>query len=162
MEANGRFVEIPQYTLDEAAAASSELLPMKITVRYIKEYEVFTTWSKTKNVCDINKGILLCYVTKLWKMFAPSTLWAKISMLKTYLKHSRLYEKVFTLLRSKSKCYIPNTAKILITEKMTKYLLQASDEQDLLEKVITIFGIFGACRREELLLLCRDKIENAG
>ena len=45
MEASGRFVEIPQNIRDEAAAASSELLPTKTRQRYITEHEAFTMWS---------------------------------------------------------------------------------------------------------------------
>lgn len=186
MEANSIFLQIPQNIRDEAAAASSELLPTKSKERYVKEYEAFTMWRKNKNVCGVNEDILLCYLTELSKKFAPNSLWSKISMLKTYLKlHenvdiSRLvlrqvdcfdykfplcsyrYGKVFTLLRRKSECYKPNKAKVLTTEEVTRYLVEASDKQHLLEKVITVFGIFGACRREELLLLRVDNIEDTG
>lgn len=186
MEAIETFVEIPQNIREEAIAASCELLPKKTRKRYIKEYEAFTIWRKTKNVCGVNEDILLCYLTELSKKFAPNSLWSKISMLKTYLKlHynvdiSRLvlrhvvcyyykfslcsyrYGKVFTLLRRKSECYKPKKAKVLTTEEVTKYLLEASDKEHLLGKVITVFGIFGACRREELLVLRVDNIEDTG
>lgn len=72
------------------------------------------------------------------------------------------YGKVFTLLRRKSECYKPNKAKVLTAEEVTRYLLEAPDQQFLLEKVITVFGIFGACRREELLKLRVDNIEDTG
>lgn len=70
------------------------------------------------------------------------------------------YEEVFTLLKRNSKHYQPNKAKALTTEEITKYLLEAPDDLFLLEKVITVFGIFGACRREELLTLRVNDIED--
>lgn len=72
------------------------------------------------------------------------------------------YGKVFTLLRRKTECYKPNKAKVLTAQEVTRYLLEAPDKQFLLEKVITVFGIFGACRREELLKLRVDDVEDTG
>lgn len=70
------------------------------------------------------------------------------------------YEEVFILLKRNSKHYQPNKAKALTTDEVTKYLLEAPDDLFLLEKVITVFGIFGACRREELLTLRVNDIED--
>lgn len=66
------------------------------------------------------------------------------------------------MLKTKSECYKPSKAKILTVEEITRYLIEAPDEQFLLEKVILIFGIFGSCRREELVMLRVDNIEDTG
>lgn len=91
MEENARFFENSDHIRKEAAAVSCELLPTKTKDRYLKEFEVFTTWRKSKNVGGVNEDILLCYVSELMKKFAPNSVWSKISMLKTCL---RIHENV--------------------------------------------------------------------
>lgn len=66
------------------------------------------------------------------------------------------------MLKRQSECYKPKKAKVLTGEQVTRFLLEAPNDYLLLEKVILLFGIFGACRREELLLLSLDNIEDTG
>lgn len=91
MEESATFSENSDYIRQEAAAVSCELLPTKTKDRYVKEYEAFTKWRKSKNVGGVNEDILLCYVSELMKTFAPNSVWSKISMLKTCL---RIHENV--------------------------------------------------------------------
>jgi hypothetical protein len=48
---------------------------------------------------------------------------------------------------------VPKKARVLTKEQVEKFLVEAPDDYWLLYKVITIFGIFGACRCDELLSL---------
>lgn len=72
------------------------------------------------------------------------------------------YGKVFALLKRKSESYKPKKAKVLTSEQITTFFMEAPDEVYLLEKVILLFGIYGACRREELVKLSLDNIEDNG
>lgn len=80
------FPDCYQEIIDEAAAATEDLLPTKTKGRYEKEYEEFCNWRRSRKVEGVNEDILLCYVSGLSKNFAPNSLWTKISMLKTCLK----------------------------------------------------------------------------
>jgi hypothetical protein len=40
---------------------------------------------------------------------------------------------------------VPKKARVLTKEQVEKFLVEAPDDYWLLYKVITIFGIFGAC-----------------
>jgi site-specific recombinase XerD len=53
-------------------------------------------------------------------------------------------------------------AKVLTEEQITTFFMEAADEVFILEKVILLFGIYGACRREELVKLSVDDIEDSG
>nr|XP_015834127.1 PREDICTED: uncharacterized protein LOC656007 isoform X13 [Tribolium castaneum] len=151
---------------DEAAGVREQLHP-KSRYQYMKEYETFSTWRNSNYVDGVTEDILLRYVSDLMEKFAPNSVYTKISMLKTLLKKQENidisgYGKVFDLMKRKSKCYKANKAQKLTAEEVTRYLLEAPDESFLLEKVITVFGIFGACRREELVTLRANNIEDTG
>lgn len=55
--------------------------------------------------------------------------------------------------------YMPKTSKSLSVEQCRQFILESTDEY-LLYKVIIIFGLYGACRRSELLKLTIDDIED--
>lgn len=57
--------------------------------------------------------------------------------------------------------YVPKKSKILSAEQCTKFLLEATDDF-LLCKVALVFGLYGACRRDELLRLLISDIEDHG
>lgn len=157
--------EIPAEILEEASAASINLLPRKTKERYEKEYQDFITWRTSKNVKCVNEDVLLAYVKGKSELFAPNSLWTKISMLKLGLKvfeniDISRFGKLFLFLKRTSDGYKPKKAKILSEEQVTKFLLEADDQKWLLEKVILILGIFGACRRNELASLTVDDFED--
>ncbi|KAJ8969620.1 hypothetical protein NQ317_005531 [Molorchus minor] len=53
---------------------------------------------------------------------------------------------------------------ILFDKRMSveRFLLDAPDDHWLLAKIVTIFGIFGCCRCDELLTLTMKDVENMG
>jgi integrase len=55
---------------------------------------------------------------------------------------------------------VPKKARVLTKEQVEKFLVEAPDDYWLLYKVITIFGIFGACRCDELLSLTVKDVED--
>jgi integrase len=55
--------------------------------------------------------------------------------------------------------YIPKKSKVLSVEQCRKFILEASDDY-LLCKVVVVFGLYGACRRDELLKLTVDDVED--
>lgn len=56
--------------------------------------------------------------------------------------------------------YVPKKSKVLSVQDCCKFILEASDDSFLLCKVVLIFGLYGACRRDELLKLTVDDIED--
>ncbi|KAJ8911108.1 hypothetical protein NQ315_003370 [Exocentrus adspersus] len=80
----------------------------------------------------------------------PTTLWSTYSMLKRTLNVKQRYR--------------PKKSKVLTKLDIDKFLQEAPDETYLLLKVIIFigitFGIYGACRRSELLKLTIDDIED--
>jgi integrase len=55
---------------------------------------------------------------------------------------------------------VPKKARVLTKEQVEKFLVEAPDDYWLLYKMITIFGIFGACRCDELLSLTVKDVED--
>lgn len=53
--------------------------------------------------------------------------------------------------------YVPKKSKVLSVEECRKFIVEASSDF-LLCKVVLIFGLYGACRRDELLKLTIDDI----
>src|SRR3978361_485955 len=72
----------------------------------------------------------------------------------------RKFPKIVPYLKNKSVGYPGKKSKVLTREDITKFLEEADDGTYLLMKVVLIFGISGACRREELMKMSLDDIED--
>ncbi|KAJ8913409.1 hypothetical protein NQ315_008802 [Exocentrus adspersus] len=72
------------------------------------------------------------------------------------------FQKVIAFLKRKNERYIPRKAKVLSKEQVERFLLDAPDDLWLLAKIVTIFGIFGCCRCDELLSLTMNDVEDMG
>lgn len=99
--------------------------------------------------------------------FAPSSLYTKISMLKSSLLAKKnidikKYHKVDSYLRQNAVGYIPKKSKTLSKEEVLNFLNNASDEDYLMEKVALAFGILGACRKGEIVNIKLRDIEDKG
>lgn len=55
--------------------------------------------------------------------------------------------------------YVPKKSKVLSVEECRKFIVEASSDF-LLCKVVLIFGLYGACRRDELPKLTLPTIRN--
>lgn len=155
---------IPQEILDAANEASDQLIPPKSKLRYEKEYSTFQKWCAVKQVSSLQEEVFMAYFNHLSETFSPSSLWSKYSMIKSILKIKKnidlgKYFKLTSYLKRLNDGYKPKKSKILEKSDVDKFLLEAPDHIYLMTKVATVFGIAGACRREELANLTLDDIE---
>jgi hypothetical protein len=90
MEQQNGFI-IPDDILEEADAATFNLLPAKSKERYLKLLEKFRDWMRKKNVDVIREEVILGYFNGLMGKLALPSLWSTYSMLKSTLF---VYEKV--------------------------------------------------------------------
>lgn len=72
------------------------------------------------------------------------------------------YSKVHLYLKRKNEGYEPKKSKILSQDNVSKFLTEAPGDTFLLIKVALIFGLYGACRSEELRKLNVEDIEDTG
>nr|XP_015835534.1 PREDICTED: uncharacterized protein LOC107397938 [Tribolium castaneum] len=157
---------VPEAIRNEARSVVSGLLPKKSSAR-CEHHLDFKNWQKKQNVGSVNEEVILAYLNQLSMKYSPNSLWSKWSMLKSCLEikenigTDRFY-KVIAFLKRKNDRYTPKKAKILTKEQVETFLLEAPDDQWLLFKVVTIFGIFGACRCDELLSLTPNDVEDRG
>jgi integrase len=158
--------DIPENILQRAAEVSADLLPVKSRLRYEQEYNSFTEWRTQKRIKIVSDDILLVYFSEKANTMKSSTLWSRFSMLKSCLaikeNTHHQYPKTIAFLKRQAVGYIPKKSKILTAEQVTKFLCEASDGEYLLAKVILVFGIFGACRRDDLIRLSLDDVEDNG
>ena len=60
------------------------------------------------------------------------------------------FTKLLGFVKSRSTCYVSRKAKVLTDDEIAEFFNEAPDLSYLLIKVIIIFGLSGACRREEI------------
>ena len=65
-------------------------------------------------------------------------------------------------LKQSSKGYQAKKSKILTREEVLKFIHEAPNKTYLMIKVALLFGIFGGCRRQELVNMLVDHIEDRG
>jgi integrase len=178
-------MDVPEDIIEVATHVTSSLLPKKSGERYEREYNDFKKWQSKKGIVGVTEEVALAYINHLSTRFSPNSLWSKWSMIKSCLavkenvdvlrfdfclismlviKKSFIFRfyKVITFLKRKNENYVPKKAKVLSKEQVEKFLVEAPDESWLLCKVITIFGIFGCCRCNELLSLTVNDVEDTG
>lgn len=176
--------DTPPEVTEAATAAVSSLLPAKSRLQYEKTYNEFRKWCATKNVVKVSEKVLLAYLEERSTKVRPPTLWSAFSMLKATLNVKenidlRTFPKLVPYLKSKSVGYRGKKSKILTREDVVKFIKDADDESHLLKKVqaspsyvfipnnillqtVLILGISGACRREELVKMTIDDVEDVG
>ncbi|KAJ8911391.1 hypothetical protein NQ315_013527 [Exocentrus adspersus] len=72
------------------------------------------------------------------------------------------YHRLEAYLKQMSKGYIPKKSKILTREDILKFIKEASSHAYLLEKVILVMGVFGGLKRDELVKLSINDIDDKG
>lgn len=100
-------------------------------------------------------------------LFSPTSLWTKYSMLKkTLLVNQNVnigkYHKLGEYLKQSSKGYEAKKSKVLTREEVLKFVHEAPDETFLMVKTALLFGVFGGCRRQELVNMMVDHVEDRG
>lgn len=156
--------DLPESILEEAKIANLGLLPAKSRHRYEKEYAVFTNWCQEKGIKSMKEEVFLAYFSELNKVCKPNTLWSRYSMLKSVIKIKNdldisKFFKVTSYIKRQNVGFRPKKAKVFNKEEVTKFLNEAPDEVYLMIKVVAIFGLAGACRRDELTKMTIDDIE---
>lgn len=124
----------------EANQTYEALLPEKSKSKYELSYKKFMDWMLEHEVKNISENVLTAYMKYLSKDLRPSTLWTTYSMLRTMLNIKKnvdisTYCKLKSFLKLKSSGYKPKKAKILTSEEMKTFLLEAPDEEYLFTKV---------------------------
>ncbi|KAJ8910515.1 hypothetical protein NQ315_012812 [Exocentrus adspersus] len=132
---------------------------------YSSEYEKFINWMTENCVEHISETVLLGYFSDLSENFSPSSLWFKYSMVKKTLMVNKNinianYHKLIEYLKQGSKGYQPKKSKTLFRENVLKFIHEAPNETFLMKKVALIFGIFGGCRRQELVNMLITHVED--
>ncbi|CAH2005916.1 unnamed protein product [Acanthoscelides obtectus] len=157
-------------TPDIAAAAKNialHLLPVKSRLKYEKQYEMFETWSKARDIKSYTESVLLTYFTEKASVMKSSTLWSIYSMLKAVLLAKRgidisQYKTLLAYLKKQAQNYRAKKSKTFREEHIQKFICEAPDDLYLLKKVVLIIGIAGACRRDELVKIKLSDIEDKG
>jgi hypothetical protein len=68
-----------------AQSIIQNLLPSKSAHLYQKEYDDFKIWQGKNGIESISEDVMLIYIDEKSKLYKPTTLWSKLSMLKTTL-----------------------------------------------------------------------------
>lgn len=141
-----------------------DLLPRKSRELYEKKYEEFMKWRSEKRVHKISENVLLAYFGQKAKVMKSSSLWSTYSMLKATIKLKndidiKTFYKLTAFLKRESVGYKPKKSKTLSHHNISKFLLEAHDSEFLMKKVVLIFGIAGACRRDELVKMTTEDIQ---
>ncbi|KAJ8912814.1 hypothetical protein NQ315_014397 [Exocentrus adspersus] len=157
--------EIPDSILKKAEKATQNLLPKKSKEVYSSEYEKFINWMTEDCVEHISETVLLGYFSDLSENFSPSSLWSKYSMVKKTLMVNKNfnianYHKLIEYLKQGSKGYQPKKSKTLSRENVLKFIHEAPNETFFMKKVALIFGIFGGCRRQDLVNMLITHVED--
>ena len=160
--------------LREAAKNLEEkLLPEKSRTVYLKMYAEYKDWCAKKEVAGTSEDVLLVYFEEQSKKKKPSTLWSVYSMLRSTISLKEdidisKYYKLVAFIKRQNAAYKPKKSSVFSRAEITKFLLEAPDNDFLSTKVpfpivncclcfkfsviqaIFITGLAGACRPEEL------------
>lgn len=152
-----------------AAQVTNELLPDKSRLRYELVYKKFGEWCSQENVQpkQVTDDVMLVYLSEKSKQVKPSTLWSMFSMLKKMLEvkeniDASKYLKTIAFLKKQSVGFKPKKSNVFTADQITQFMVKAPDSVWLLSKVILTFGIFGACRRDDLLHLRVTDVKDCG
>ncbi|KAJ8914615.1 hypothetical protein NQ315_015352 [Exocentrus adspersus] len=137
-------------------ARRSSLISPENATKTLKNF--FKNWCNKKGVNTDEKSLLAYFVIRNEKLKAPGSLWAEYSMLKsTIFLHESIdiskFSMLIAFLKKKNVGYQPKKASVLLWKR-----LQTPDDKFL---VGMIFGVAGACRREELYNLKIEDIEES-
>ncbi|KAJ3646452.1 hypothetical protein Zmor_024040 [Zophobas morio] len=145
----------PAHITEKAKEIVLDLLPAKSPQMYEKEYQIFLRWKEEKKIVVVNEDVVLNYLHEKSQEVKPSTLWSKYSMIKAVLSvkeniEINKFSRVIAFLKRNSVGYEPTKSKVLTRQEIDTFLTNADDMKYLLIKVALLFGVCGACRREEL------------
>ncbi|KAJ3663071.1 hypothetical protein Zmor_007380 [Zophobas morio] len=117
--------------------------------------EIIKTGVQKKQVTGTSENVLLVYFEEQSKKKKPSTLWSVYSMLRSTISLKEdidisKYYKLVAFIKRQNTAYKPKKSSVFSRAEITKFLLEAPDNDFLSTKAIFITGLAGACRTEEL------------
>ncbi|EDS42366.1 conserved hypothetical protein [Culex quinquefasciatus] len=123
--------------------------PKKSKALYEAAYKTFQDWQAKNRVQATDEKCLLAYFSQELKDKSRrrSIDISGFMNLKSFLKR-------------KLDGYRPKKSKIYTKEQIFKFLKEAEDSVHLATKVALIIGVYGACRREKIMKLSLDDIED--
>ncbi|KAJ8915684.1 hypothetical protein NQ315_000618 [Exocentrus adspersus] len=136
-DSDEEFANPPPDFLEKASNVSLNLLPAKSRKRYDKYYDLFNKWKKSKKAKNVTENILLAYFSERSKTVNSATLWSEFSILKS-------------------------TYKVKENINLDNFHKEAHDSEYVMIKISLMMGIYEACRRNELLNIKLDRIDNRG
>lgn len=176
---------LPENILQASNEAVQKILPKKSNDRYMDAYNKFIKWRTEQNTDSLDEEVFLAYFGEASKKYAPSSLWATYSMLKSTIVCSHNvnisnYPRLLALLKRMNNGFESKRAETFSAEEIKSFLLNAPDIEYLAIKVnfvrlcayfsrktltsfqaVTVLGICGACRGEELTnLMIENVIDN--
>ncbi|XP_011687447.1 PREDICTED: uncharacterized protein LOC105449760 [Wasmannia auropunctata] len=133
--------------------------------RMVKVFQKLLTKTTKYFIKSLSENVILAYFTELSHTHKPSSLWATYSMLKSTLNvnnnvNIHNYPKLVSFLKKQAQGFKSRKSKTLTAEEIKKFLDEAPDNKYLDLKTALIFGICGACRREELTKVTIDNIQD--
>uniref|UniRef100_A0A1Q3EXH3 Putative crypton-1 tc n=1 Tax=Culex tarsalis TaxID=7177 RepID=A0A1Q3EXH3_CULTA len=151
----------------DAGATADGLLPEKSKPLYESAFKRFQDWQTKNRIDATDEKSLLAYFSEELGAKKPSTKWSLYSMLRTMIQlkmgiNIGDFVNLKSFLKRKADGYSPKKSKIFTKEQVFNFLKEADDSFHLVTKVALIVGVYGACRRDELLKLTLDDIEDQG
>ena len=117
---------IPEDLIEKANNISLNLLPEKSRRQYTATYNQFKQWRKNQKTSSFDEKIILVYLNELSEKLAPSTLWARYSMLKATINtydnvDIGSYKSVIAFLKRKSANHKRKKSKIFTSTDVSKF-----------------------------------------
>ncbi|KAJ6642979.1 hypothetical protein Bhyg_07935 [Pseudolycoriella hygida] len=127
----------------------------------------FIDWRKQQGTESFVEEVFLAYFEDKSQHYAPSTLWSIYSMLKSKMiaNHNidiSRYSRLLTFVKTKNVGFQSKQASVFTPEEIKKFLLEAPDSEFLVIKAVTVFGISGGCRGEEICNVMLGHVKDTG
>ena len=134
------FMGTPPELVKAADDVRVDLFPKKSRYQYWNVYDTFIVWKNENKVTVVTENVVLAYFGKLTKVYKPTSLWSKYSMLKSTIKIKQNisidnYTQLSAFLKQKSSGYEPKNSNILPSDETKKFLIEAPEERFLATKV---------------------------
>ncbi|KAK5645176.1 hypothetical protein RI129_006476 [Pyrocoelia pectoralis] len=154
-KSNDEITSTPPDITEKAMVATNNLLPEKSRKIYEKFYNQFMEWRTKNNIASYSENVLIVYFEELSNKIKSPSLWTRYSIRKSTLNiknqiNIAQYPKLHALLKRKSEGYNGKKSKTFSPNEIKTFINEAPDSNYLLTKVVLIFGIMGACRRQEM------------
>lgn len=152
----------PPHLLEEVKKI--DIVPEKSRPAYDKVYENYCIWKEKHQIQKSSANVISAYILELQKNYQPSSIWTKISMLKTILMREEQfnvddYPQIKNYLKKISKKHKPKKAYVFSQEDFLKFLRDAPNDYYLVHKICLILGFYGLMRGGEMYSMELNQIK---